>query len=466
MSMRKNIISLTLAVTMLASTVCGVANTFSQTTVQAASQKVQYVNAKSFVKDLQKEVDKKRKGIGKKPIKISTKGVNLSGKLNYVDACVLVDRADTILNGDYYKETVKVESKQNDGVEYVFNPNDSKWYVDPVHQQGRIRLYSKKEVKENIIKFKRIADLSKVPKVKRDRVIAVYQKGIFKGDVKGTMPQSSYFSGKKYVTVAQAKDLVSKTVSPEYVTFKRSEKLPNGTTRFGVTPDGQVIRTTNLPKNAKYLEYVVEGVPNWFYDMKFNWSANPMTGNYPKYIWGATAIGELNAEKDEYRFILADRVQKYLETRLNVDYRTVDDAWMRKINTARYGTGEDFLWNKNNKYMNEVYLPNMKKYNVVSKSTKIYVDPWSFYVNKNNENTFRCYAEFTTWGSKEAYEDQDDRLFYSNDDMHLPVLANGKTVRLVFEIGLNCPVEMVKEHTGKNLYPAHDSMSANWRVIK
>ena len=112
------------------------------------------------------------------------------------DAAVLLNRADELLHGD------KVDTKQ---LETVLN--------------------------------KRISDIKKIPAGKREAVAKVYAKGFIVGKSNGMYIQNRSFKGQDYLLASDAKKIVA--------------LLKNTKGRAKMSPDGQLIRTTNLPKNAK-----------------------------------------------------------------------------------------------------------------------------------------------------------------------------------------------------------------------
>ena len=445
--MRKRILTVALATTLMFGGVVSV----------NAAPKKDYITGKEYVASLQKAIDQIH--TGKKKKKLSTKGVKLGKKVSYTDACVLANRADILINGN------RIEQEEAEWFAGMDNVNtgikDVTYATDPsVTINGKKITYtSPATLKKNIIKYKRIADLNKIPKVKRNAVIACYQKGIFVGDGAKLYNPSVKLGTNLYITKKQGKMITKRVLGEEW-----------GGVRRELTPDGQLIRTTNLPKKAKLYDYVVDSLPNYFYDAKFSWekSENKLPVYFPRNVERSMMEDSDNVAIQKNRFILADRVKKSLEVRMNVDYRTVNDAWVKKASRIYHGetgTKADQGWID---WINSVYLPAMKKNKVIIKSKKIVVDPWSLHINKDSSLTYRCYAEFTTWAEKEAYEEgkQDDLLFLCNRKMHLPMLENGKTVKLVFDISLGHSSDAISKNTIDNYYPGEDNISANWEVIK
>lgn len=442
--MRKQLLTLTLATVMIASSLSPV--------YAGVTPKKDYITGKEYVKLLEKSM-REIKYIKKK--KLSLKGIKLGKKVSYTDACVLANRADILIHGDDLEKEKASDyagSEVNNGLKDITYSE-----VPSVTIDGRIVTYTPPSIlNKNIVKYKRIANLNKIPKAKRNAVISCYRKGIFVGDGVKKYESSVNLGTKKYLTKKQAKMIAKHVLGREWGGIRRE-----------LTPDGQLIRTANLPKKAKLFPYVVEGLPNEFYDAKFSWEEleDKLPVYFPRNVERSSLDEQDNLAIQKNRFVLAERVKKSLEVRFNVDYRTVDDNWVKKASRIYHGeTGTEvdriFL-----DFINNIYLPNIKKNKVVIKSKRIIVDPYSLHRNKNKEYTYRCYVEFTTWGTEEAYQDQTD-LFLCNRKMHLPILENGKAIKLVFDISLGHSVNASSEVVVENYYPTEDSLSANWEAIK
>ena len=124
-------------------------------------------------------------------------------------------------------------------------------------------VYSKSRY--NCIKSKkRISDIGAVSNVYRDDVIKCFTKGIMIGKGNGKCSQSRKFSPGAYVTGGEYKKII--------------KRVKNKSSRFKLSPDGQVIRTTNLPKKYKRYKYILASFPNSFYNM-------PMHYEKTKYGW-------------------------------------------------------------------------------------------------------------------------------------------------------------------------------------
>lgn len=93
-----------------------------------------------------------------------------------------------------------------------------------------------------------------------------------------------------------------------------------------VDPYGRKIRTTNLPKNYKDYPYILADIPNSLYEMK-----------YPYYREGKARVSSTLYQLPEFTQenidIWMSHIQEYGNLLLNVDYRTIDDQWIRDMST-------------------------------------------------------------------------------------------------------------------------------------
>ncbi|MBY0115275.1 S-layer homology domain-containing protein [Paenibacillus xylanexedens] len=138
------------------------------------------------------------------------------------------------------------------------------------------------------------------------------------------------------------------TLKVDEVALAKAEQAMNATTDYW----GHVIRTTNLPKNAKDYPYILEEYPNEMYEMK------------PYQAIDTTSI-ELSKTDLAYNSkpildMWKNNVEGYYEKILNVDYRTIDDTWAtRAFSYANRG--------------NLGMLPAMKRYVTYVKQNKVII---------------------------------------------------------------------------------------------
>ncbi|MDF2869900.1 MAG: hypothetical protein K0R05_1475 [Anaerocolumna sp.] len=303
--------------------------------------------------------------------------------LTRVDAVVLLNRADEYLHGDK---------------------------VDP-------------DLLEVII-AKRISDIKKIPVGKRDAVAKVYAKGLIVGKSNGMYIQNRAFNGYDYMTTTDAKKVVA--------------LLSNTKGRAKLSPDGQLIRTTNLPKNAKSYPYILEAFPNSFYEMKFlyqirTYSWNPVEGkDYSSPVYERTKKeNELLKEESIYHFTddWVKKVEDNLKYRLNVDYRTINNTWLNQLRSTY------FIYNiasVDKKITDEIkeYMNYVKKNQIVIKSSAISVEPSVMY--KDLHFYFRVFIKFKVSFHGDKLNQND--LFFSRGHVNFQGLTKDKWFDGVYDI--------------------------------
>lgn len=232
----------------------------------------------------------------------------------------------------------------------------------------------------------RISDISKITKSKREAVAKVYAKGFMKGYSNGYYMKSREIRGNEYITVSGARGLMAMLKD----TKKRSK----------VSPDGQVIRTSNLPKNAKDYEYILVTYPNSFYEMKFLYQRAKYYYEPEELIHYASPARfkdinfhgrDMQEVLDKYLNIWMERVEINLQSRLNVDYQTIDNRWITTLRSSytQYNdaTDDKRITDEIKKYVNIV-----KKNKIVIQSKVISVEPSLLYVH--NAFYVRTYVKF------------------------------------------------------------------------
>ncbi|NLL73308.1 MAG: hypothetical protein GX237_07250, partial [Clostridiales bacterium] len=205
--------------------------------------------------------------------------------------------------------------------------------IDPFYDGSEIikawNIIHDHERKLNAILEHRISDIKDIPKNKREAVVSIVAKGIIKGYSNGIYVQNREFRGNKKITAKGAKNVIQMVLNPDI--------------RALVSPDGQLIRTSNLPKNAKNYKYILESFPNKYYEMEHSFM------HLTDYISGVIGDDEYAYPKEvDYEFLYDNfyynkmrltvgkygyydqalsNVEKYLEHIFDVDYRTVNDKW-------------------------------------------------------------------------------------------------------------------------------------------
>lgn len=191
------------------------------------------------------------------------------------------------------------------------------------------------KVYDKIVKYKRIADLGKIQKDKRKDVIKSFLKGIMIGERRGAYSHSRYFLGDDYITSKEVNIIIN--------------RLMNKKLRRKLSPDGQLIRTTGLPKNYRDFPYILDSFPNKYYERKFDYQyyidklkeykdyVRPVNIRKTKFKnWDKEY--DINRIFDMYldKWIL--KVQVNLNQRFNIDYRTISKnrTWLNTTRNTYY----------------------------------------------------------------------------------------------------------------------------------
>ncbi len=265
---------------------------------------------------------------------------------------------------------------------------------------------------------KRLSDLGKVQKDNIGAIRKCFVRGLMEGFSNGLYKQNRAFKGIDYLTLKDAKLTVS--------------RITDTSKRFKLSFDGQLIRTTNLPKNYKKYEYILESFPNSFYEKKFLYQKT-------KYYYEPIELvdyappSKFNQFFDEwvlkaYLDSWMKKVETNLNTRLNVDYRTVDANW---INTLR---GTYYMFNDNDydlKYTKHIenYVKTMKKNKVIIKGSAV-VEPSTLYFATGYY--VRCRIKFMVVSATNLNVDEEDIIYGGN--VYLPNLRKGVWRELVCDI--------------------------------
>ncbi|CUH93229.1 S-layer homology domain-containing protein [Herbinix luporum] len=227
---------------------------------------------------------------------------------------------------------------------------------------------------------KRISDIKAIPKSKREAVAAIVAKGIIKGYSNGKYITNREFRGNNKITKKGAKNVIQMVLNPK--------------TRSKISPDGQLIRTTNLPKNAKDYPYILASFPNDYYEMKYSFMLldDYLTGKmrrdeyaYPKevdykFLYNNFYHNKLTLEIGKYGYYdeMLSNVEKYLQHIFNVDYRTVNKKWKEGLaSSLSFYSWQDFIYEDI-----DSYVENIKKNRIVVELDKIAIDPGAIYESR------------------------------------------------------------------------------------
>ncbi|MDF2539256.1 MAG: hypothetical protein K0S76_2277 [Herbinix sp.] len=222
---------------------------------------------------------------------------------------------------------------------------------------------------------KRISDINKVKESKRLDVVKCYLKGYIKGYSNGTYSTDRAMKGSSKITKDGALSCI--------------KMLQNKNLRAKISPDGQLIRTTKLPKYAKYFPYVLASFPNEYYDWKFDYEWYTWRENgkpielvnledyaAPKDVDKVTYHGDFKEIKKERLDTWIEEAKIFMNNLLNVDYRTMNEEWidmMIESNDA-YSFNDEMV----REYMEE-YLQGMKKNKTVVECASVDIDGSSLY---------------------------------------------------------------------------------------
>ena len=284
------------------------------------------------------------------------------------------------------------------------------------------------KVKEQLLDFvlkKRISDIKKVPESKREAVAKVFAKGIIKGYFNGYYIQNRSFKSEDYITNTDAKSYI--------------KLVTNTSKRAKLSPDGELIRTTNLPKNANRYEYILACYPNKFYERKFDFMIfdgyKENTRDKEEYIYPVemrkskfyTMYEEwaFSEEMDQYLYDWTEKAETYLKYLFNVDYRTINSKWVRGLASCYAKSDIDFAYD-----INKYYIKNMKKNHVIVESKIIAVEPSALYYD--GYYSMRAYIKYRI-KAKNMNVDQ-GRLIYTSGYPHLKNLKSGKWRDGIFDI--------------------------------
>ncbi len=307
--------------------------------VQTAGAASKYIKVNAFIKQLVTALKLEVNNSSANPYIDAALGagilkesdfINYSSYITRTDAAVLLNRADEYLHGDTINEDLL-----------------------------------------SIVLKKRISDISKIAAPKREAVARIYAKGIIIGYGNGYYIQNRAFKGSNYLTKTGADNVINLTINPE----KRSR----------ISPDGMLIRTTDLPKNADKYDYILACYPNAFYEKKFeftrydDWKTDSRFWAYPVEMKNEPFKNwydewPLSQEMDKYLYNWAALAEKYLNYVFNVDYRTVDDEWVDGLASIFAKNGNDM-----SEIINTYYIKPMKANHVVVESSIIAVEPSIFY---------------------------------------------------------------------------------------
>lgn len=260
----------------------------------------------------------------------------------------------------------------------------------------------------------RISDYGKVKNsVWQWSIAKTFTKGIYVGYSNGKYSQSRDLRLDKEVTVSAAKNMV--------------KRLTDKGKRIRLSPDGQVIRKTNLPKNHKQYAYILASFPNSYYEKETFYTKRW----YDKNSRRAKKTLELHDMEDMWA--VCDVAAKNLTLRLNVDYRSsLTKEWKRELcKTWSPSDGGKSLWEAA-----DLYIRDAKKNKVVLKASEIVVEPSGCWQSYGTNMMVRAYIKFTVGKNTVVPDykttDQDDVIM--GNWVAIKKLKPGATITKIIDV--------------------------------
>jgi hypothetical protein len=154
-----------------------------------------------------------------------------------------------------------------------------------------------------------------------DFLYIAVKNGLLSGTGNGKLDPEGTTTRAQALTVLDRIDKVrsGQTLKVDTVALKNAERAKNSER----DPWGRVIRTTNLPKNAKDFPYILEDYPNEMYEMKPNIIVDTTSAQLAK----SDDYFNNKALMDQWK----QTTENYYNLMLNVDYRTIDEAWANEL---------------------------------------------------------------------------------------------------------------------------------------
>ncbi|SES83614.1 hypothetical protein [[Clostridium] polysaccharolyticum] len=231
-----------------------------------------------------------------------------------------------------------------------------------------------KEMYKNVLELHRISDLNSMKKSSRASVIKMFCKGIMVGYHNGYYIQSRKFRGTEKVSLTEAKTYI--------------KRLQKQNKRKKMSPDGQLIRETKLPSNAKSYPYILTAYPNSFYEKSFEYQKTKYHKKpvplqdfaSPAQVGSMTFYNGITMEtvKKQYLLDWCKKVETNMKLRFNVDYRTINTTWIHQLRKTYY-VFDDAQTNKSRTDDIKAYVQKAKKNKVVVKTSRVTVEPSTLY---------------------------------------------------------------------------------------
>ena len=254
---------------------------------------------------------------------------------------------------------------------------------------------------------KRISDINKVAAKKRVDIAKGFIKGFLKGFSEGNYTQHRLLKLTSAIVRTDALNIL--------------KMLKNKDLRNKISPDGQLIRTTNLPNNAYMFPYILANFPNRFYEGKLAYEGvisylngieipmvSPTDYAYPVDLKKSECGDIFVDSQGRYSDFWYDKVYTRVWNIFNVDYRTIDEIWAETIADTDMTVDRKRLYDDLKKY-----VQNMKINKTIVECDKIVIEP-SFTYFYDGFYYIRCYVRYRIVLTNV-------KTNYSDDEMYLGV---------------------------------------------
>jgi hypothetical protein len=305
---------------------------------------------------------------------------------------------------------------------------------------------------------KRISDINQIKENKREDVTKAYLKGFMKGYSNGKYAPNRQIKGSSKITKEGALSCIN--------------MLKDKSLRAKISPDGQLIRTNDLPRNAKMYPYILESFPNEYYEYPFYYD-NAIHYDENNQIRDMIRYEEYTSPKDVDKSISyiedfssirkdnigrwVDKAQKHMNLIFNVNYKSIDSQWIEDV-LATDSYYNVYMLEDGTRSELKKYVSGMKKNNTIVESRKIAIDGSSLYFY---EGMFflRAYVQYRVVSSLVPSIVSVDKLIeghpyndiiFSRDTVILKGYKIGQWVEEFYDIALSEPIDTNGVELGVN----------------
>ncbi len=249
---------------------------------------------------------------------------------------------------------------------------------------------------------KRISDINNIKAEKRTDVAKAYLKGYMKGYSNGDWSTDRNMKVTSKITKDGALSIL--------------KMIHNPSLRAKISPDGQLIRTTNLPYSYEKFPYILASYPNEYYDWKLYYElskgyiSNGIFHEYKNLVDYAAPVdsGQITPPEDMTQYDMAeikekylgswvDKVQKHLELVFSVNYKTINDDWAEAVLKTDYSYRQHIEDQTRDRLKD--YMKKMKDNKTIVEFDRINVDPSSLYYF-HDQFYLRAYIKYRVVSSK------------------------------------------------------------------